>query len=1021
MIDDSKQRNQALDITKSFIVQAPAGSGKTEILTQRYLKLLAVSKNPESIVALTFTNKAVAELKSRIMDSLLMKKPDLEHKKLTFDLAQKVLKQDIKYNWNLLHNHHRISVLTLDSLAAKITHNYPSEDNFATQSMLENFIASEFYTDSAKQVLLKIDEEKCVQELLQHLDNSSNNFIKLVAKMLSFRDKWITKVFDSSSINLESINNCINSINKEYIDTIYPLAVDNFGNSFFNLCSFNPKLAQFEKIPQTTLEWQNLSELLLTKTGNIRKSVAGFDKKNKDIKVLFNDIIHSFSSNFIKLLASAIALPRIDEDSHTLQNIVKVLMIANSELQDLFFKNNKTDFIEVMLKANNALNTDDKISDISLLLDYKIEHILLDEFQDTSYTQLDLITNIVKHWELESGRTLFVVGDPMQSIYLFRGAQVGVFLQSQEFGIADIKLENITLTQNFRSTKNIVEENNKIFSNIFPELDNINSGAICFAKSSSNADKKGTAISIYPFLPNQEELEVKQILKIINDNIDKEVAILCRSRNHSIEIIKTLELAKVKFEAVKNTKLIANIFTQDLLNIVKILLNPNDRLAWFCILRNPWCGLKLDDILEISQGDIWQNLANHNLELIDKNRVKQIWQIFNTAFVNLGSFSLVNILVSVADSLGITANLDSLEKIIFDKFNNIIAKCEDLNKLEITIIEKYLEDLYSPAINSNIKIMTIHQSKGLEFDVIIVPSIGKSPKAKDRELIYLSEFKNHGMLLAALPYQNSGQNYEYLHSVEKSREYYESIRLLYVTLTRAKSQVHLLGSVNNKLKPKKNSFLELLWGQYSHFWQGFTTSDILDNQELEVATIWQRQANIPVLKTPDIDRTEVGGVLFDDGLNAKIIGLVVHKLLQLENFNIAKNKFEKYLLSYGISPNYLLNSVDIVDSMLEKTKNSVDFEFIFKYRASTLVEAEFIENNKIMIVDRLFIEDGILWIIDYKTNIFNNEISLESFINQQKRQHSKQLKNYQNILKNVYSQTIKTAIFLTDIGRMVVL
>ena len=122
MISDSIQRAKALDSTKSFIVQAPAGSGKTEILTQRFLSLLACTQKPEEVLALTFTRKAACEMRSRIIDALIMTKESIEssHQQKTFDLAKKVITRNNALNWNLLSNPSRLRILTIDALAANL-------------------------------------------------------------------------------------------------------------------------------------------------------------------------------------------------------------------------------------------------------------------------------------------------------------------------------------------------------------------------------------------------------------------------------------------------------------------------------------------------------------------------------------------------------------------------------------------------------------------------------------------------------------------------------------------------------------------------------------------------------------------------------------------------------------------------------------------------------------------------------------------------------------------------------------
>ena len=119
-MNDQKQRDKALDLSSSFIVQAPAGSGKTELITQRYLKLLGTADEPENILVMTFTNRAVDELKHRIISSLnrAKKKPPLEeYQRKTYDLASEVLKQSKRRGWDLINHSSRLKIITIDSLS----------------------------------------------------------------------------------------------------------------------------------------------------------------------------------------------------------------------------------------------------------------------------------------------------------------------------------------------------------------------------------------------------------------------------------------------------------------------------------------------------------------------------------------------------------------------------------------------------------------------------------------------------------------------------------------------------------------------------------------------------------------------------------------------------------------------------------------------------------------------------------------------------------------------------------------
>ena len=166
-MNDQKQRDQALNIHESFIVQAPAGSGKTELLTQRYLSLLGDTSQPESILAMTFTNKAADELKHRVLqylkDASLMpaKEP---HKLKTFELANKALVQSQKQGWNLLGNPSRIKISTIDSLSSLIVAKYPTIDRLIPPRVMADRYEYEAFYQSAAENTFKLLEETEYQD-----------------------------------------------------------------------------------------------------------------------------------------------------------------------------------------------------------------------------------------------------------------------------------------------------------------------------------------------------------------------------------------------------------------------------------------------------------------------------------------------------------------------------------------------------------------------------------------------------------------------------------------------------------------------------------------------------------------------------------------------------------------------------------------------------------------------------------------------------------------------------------------
>ncbi len=156
MIADSAARLRALDVSRSFIVQAPAGSGKTELLIQRYLKLLETVETPDAVVAITFTRKAAGEMRSRVIEALRAAQrgvePEAEHERLTFQIARNVLEHERKLGWDLLRNPARLRIETIDALCAAITRRMPWLSRFGAMPEISEK-AEDLYREAARNTL----------------------------------------------------------------------------------------------------------------------------------------------------------------------------------------------------------------------------------------------------------------------------------------------------------------------------------------------------------------------------------------------------------------------------------------------------------------------------------------------------------------------------------------------------------------------------------------------------------------------------------------------------------------------------------------------------------------------------------------------------------------------------------------------------------------------------------------------------------------------------------------------------
>ncbi|MEK7876786.1 MAG: UvrD-helicase domain-containing protein, partial [Pseudomonadota bacterium] len=210
-IPDLAARRSALDPSQSCIVQAPAGSGKTELLIQRYLLLLACVDHPEEIVAVTFTRKAAGEMRERVLEALADaragKVPATGHEKLTLELAAAALARDTKAGWRIPENPARLRIQTIDSLCAALTRQMPMLSKFGSQpESVED--ASELYLEAARATVERVESDDAVapdlERLLVHLDNDVKRIEDLLADMLRRRDHWLRHVHGRERAELET-------------------------------------------------------------------------------------------------------------------------------------------------------------------------------------------------------------------------------------------------------------------------------------------------------------------------------------------------------------------------------------------------------------------------------------------------------------------------------------------------------------------------------------------------------------------------------------------------------------------------------------------------------------------------------------------------------------------------------------------------------------------------------------------------------------------------------------------------
>jgi ATP-dependent helicase/nuclease subunit A len=1092
MISDQQQRLRAVDITSSFIVQAPAGSGKTELLTQRYLSLLAHTQTPQEILAITFTRKAAAEMRHRVLSTLEKAKqsePKEDAAKLSWQLARQVLAKDQANSWELLSNPNRLRIQTIDSLCISLVKQMPLLSRFGTQmEPTEN--AEKLYQKTAEYLFQSLDEEAnwvaAFKNLLDHLDNSVEKFTALLALMLNKRDQWLPHILIAKNNEQlrQEIEEGLKIINQETLEEIQKSFPQVLWPELLNLAQFSAKNLSDDNIKSSIIDclnnrdtldhqrkfWLGIADLLLTDKNSVRKivtknegfptqssinedkSLKSYFKAMKTSMLLFLEEIAGYPI-FLEELKKLRQTPHLhyDEDQWSiLQDLLQLLPIAVAQLRLVFQEFGQVDFIEISQAALKALGSQEEPTDLGLTLDYKIQHILVDEFQDTSITQFRLLEQLIAGWQPQDGRTLFLVGDPMQSIYSFRAAEVGLFLRAKQQGIGQIQLENIVLSENFRSTKLLIDWINKSMSSIFPTLEDISAGAVTYSPAIANDQSEDGNIQFHPILlGNEEKLENQEAEIIVNllkaSNLGK-TAILVRARTHLYKIVNLLKESNIAYQAVEIDLLWSQPIIQDLFALTKALLHPADHISWLALLRAPFCGLLLEDLYILSHDrelTLHQQINNplllEQLSLPSQERLKFFNRIMNHALSKKQRCSLHELVKNTWLCLRgdqCLNNENTLENAhAYFNFLDTVEHAGDIKNFEE--LEIRLKKLYASVQENHensVQVLTIHKAKGLEFDTVILPGLGKSTGKNDKSLLMLFERprKDSGsdMILAPIEnHKNSADSvYDYLCYEENVRKNNEDIRLLYVALTRAKKNLHLLGHAivkDNDINPPAGSFLKLLWPILK---DRFIPAE-LTSTTVEIAAPAEETHSYLFRLPQDFFKTSV---VVDEVSSSHFpasnacwqptteisIGALVHQILEiislegltawpLERVQAMKSQWKSMLISAKVFPTEIDYAISQVLLAITNTLQDNKGRWILDHRQS-FCQSEFsLSTLSHFVIDRCFMDDARLWIIDYKV-ITKPDLSLE----QQTLQYEDQLHHYASLMTSLFPGTpIKIALY----------
>ncbi len=1121
---DQAVRQRAIDPLRSSIVQAPAGSGKTSLLTLRFLRLLAVVERPEEIVAITFTRKAATEMRHRIVHALAGAagpppagagpQARSEH-----ELATAALARSRARGWGLDCHPARLQVQTIDALHHWLARRLPLQARTGLASALVDN-ARALYAEAALRTLRQLEGDApvavAIERLVRALGYQPWLLARLLETMLGSRELWLPRLPEPGTesglrAEMDALLRAAIGLELERISAELPpgelqaaLAVI---RDAARAGADNGPLAALRELtglPETSVaalpQWVALADTLLTGVGRgaFRKTVIaaqGFQpaaagghwpEMKRNMKHALDALAARPELAAALVRVRELPPPALDAAQwERVEALCPVLRAAAAELVALFAERAQLDHAAIAAAAREALGGEGAPTELAMALDYRIRHLLVDEYQDTSPAQERLLELLLAGWQPGEGRSLFCVGDPMQSIYGFREADVTLFLEAQRRGIGGVPLEVERLACNFRSCTKLVAWFNDTFARLLPPVDDFERGAVRYAPALPVvADGDGAGVHVHA-LPGADAAALGRHVAGIVAAVQQDggqpapppsIAILVRSRTSLPAILAGLRAAGIEFCGVELESLADRPAVRDLVALARALLHAGDRTAWLAVLRAPWCGLTLADLHALATGDAaspWPwlladpraraalstdgaqrvaRLAERLAAVAHERGERPLGSWLRAAWLALDGPATVPDASDLENAELLFATLDALER--------EVGNCP-----QVSAIEAALDGLKASRQGSSearVQLMTIHRAKGLEFDVVIVPDLQRGTRRRERQLLYWNSVATapgrRGLILAGhAEAEATGRDADplerWMRRLGAERERLELGRLAYVAATRARRQLHLVGSATvtwrdgtpGLRQPATDSLLGFFWPALqdefaqalaqAHDCGALTTPDERSRPRLSAPPLTRLPIDFAApepASPPRLPRLRIAGeaVLtvrpdFDwAGIVAKAAGEVVHAELERlarrglppAQLQVRPEAWRRELRTLGVAGEHLEVAVARVELAIRRMSVSPIaarlLDPAMAEATSELALSAAVDGSVLSLrVDRTFVDpDGVRWIVDWKTGTHEGT-GLDDFLEGELGRYAPQLARYAELLRRLDGRPQKIGLY----------
>jgi ATP-dependent exoDNAse (exonuclease V) beta subunit len=621
-----------------------------------------------------------------------------------------------------------------------------------------------------------------------------------------------------------------------------------------------------------------------------------------------------------------------------------------------------------------------------------------------------------------------------------------------------VRFEVQRLAVNFRSRSSLVNWVNDCFGRILPRTDDRERGAIAYRPSeAASADPAAPgaqpAVALRGFATRADESTAiaEMIASAAERNPEWRIAVLVRARSHARDIAAALRNRGVGFHAVEIEPLDDRSIVRDVIALTCALLHLGERTAWLAVLRAPWAGLELADLLRIARAGplVWSSLADeallNELSAEGRARCRRLRSTLEGAFRVRNDSSVARWVERTWLGLGGASCAASAEGL--ELANAAFARLKELERVglpDAADLPDAFSDLYADhGPPSNVEIMTIHKAKGLEFDMVVLPALDRTPPHGRHQLLAVHQFARtgrNGLVMGARPgVGDEDRLFEFLRHQQRDAAALEAERLLYVACTRAKRQLRLTAVLdaqhpsNQSRPPKSGSLLAVLWPVAAAEF-AVAESDAAAQPAgpprggplLRVPRDWAPSMTgaspTPTLPQSPLPRIET--LVFDwAGETARRVGSLVHAELQsmtIDSIDEAMIRsremhFRRWLALHGVPgerlPEAAARVVDALLAVLGDPRGRWILQAAREDAREQALSGRVEGAIARVIFDRSFVdEQGVRWVIDYKTSRHVGG-GLQEFLDREVERYRPQLQRYALLAQKLGPEPVRLGLY----------